>query len=58
MALSLKRTGSEINDLMNACANSINSGTRRFPGMSYEEGIYEALKWVTGQTDEYPYEDE
>lgn len=26
----------------------------KYPGMSYEEGIKDALKWALGQTDENP----
>ena len=57
-ALQLTRTDKEINDLMNDCARSIDEGERRFPSMSYAEGIYEALKWITGQTEDHPFEDE
>ena len=30
-------------------------GARRFPGMSYEEGVANTLRWVLGHTDEIPY---
>jgi hypothetical protein len=58
MTLSIKRTDAEINKVMDDCAGSIDEGIRRYPGMTYEEGVYEALKWITGQTEDNPYEDE
>lgn len=33
----------------------MNQGTRRFPGMSFEEGVVAALNWALGNTDEIPY---
>lgn len=29
----------------------------KFPGMSYTDGVSAALRWVLGETDEYPMED-
>jgi hypothetical protein len=58
MSLRITRTDEEINKLMDDAVRSIDEGTRRYPSQSYEEGIYEALKWVTGQTDDHPYEEE
>jgi hypothetical protein len=29
----------------------------RYPGMTYESGVRDALSWVLGETDEAPLED-
>ena len=33
-------------------------GQSRWPGMNYEQGVDAALRWVLGDTDEDPMEDE
>lgn len=42
-------------DQINDALQEMNQGTRRFPGMSYEEGVINALGWALGDTDEIPY---
>ena len=51
------RTDEEINDLLNAVDERIDEGGSRFSGMSYEQGISEALRWLLGQSDDHPYND-
>lgn len=46
------RSNLEIDALIDKCAQQ--SGSSRFPGMTYEQGIREALEWVTGETEDYP----
>lgn len=47
MRYEIKRTDEEIEDLLNRCYPAIDSGRSRFPGMSYEDGIREAIDWLT-----------
>lgn len=47
---------SEIDDLLNECDQSEETGTSRYPGMSYEQGIKAALMWVTGNSVDHPFE--
>jgi len=54
----VERTDDEINDVLNDVSHRINEGGSRYPGMSYENGIEEALQWVLGKSDDHPYKDE
>jgi len=49
----IKRTGSEIDELIGRCAERMDFGSA-YPRMSYEEGVYETLKWLLGEEDEWP----
>jgi len=49
----MKRTPEEIEAQINWATGGIVEGTR-YPGMSYEEGVSTALRWVTGETDDRP----
>lgn len=51
-------TDKQIDDVLNDVHEQIDEGGSRFRGMSYEEGVAAALHWVTGESDEHPYEDE
>lgn len=54
--MELARTEGEVCELLNQVDEREWEGEgSRFPGMSYEQGIMEALRWVIGDTDEYPY---
>ena len=53
--MELARTEGEICELMNRCEDKIMEGGSRFFGMTYEQGVVEALRWVVGEQDEYPY---
>jgi hypothetical protein len=58
MAYEIKRTDKEIDDLLNRVGETINEGTSRYRGMTYEEGVAEAVRWLLGETDDHPYEEE
>lgn len=45
----------EIDAQLNKAAEGIDQGSR-WPGMSFEQGVEMALRWVTGETDEAPLE--
>ena len=53
--MELVRTEGEINELLNHVSDKINEGGPRFSGMTYEDGIREALMWAIGEYDEHPY---
>ena len=40
---------SEIDDVLNQCAESADDGASKFPGMSYEQGIEAAIRWMQGE---------
>lgn len=49
------RDQSRIDDILNEVSDQIDKGGSRFPGMSYEDGVDAALRWVTGDMDDHPY---
>lgn len=49
----VERQSKEIYDLMNLAQEGVDQGTR-YPGMSYEQGILDALMWLDGSSDHNP----
>ena len=49
----VERQSKEIYDLMNWAQEGVDQGTR-YPGMSYEQGILDALMWLDGSSDHNP----
>lgn len=43
----------EIQDMRDKAANACHKGSK-YPGMSYEEGLRDALEWVLGDAEEKP----
>jgi len=39
----------EIDEVMNEFCEAENFGTSKFPGMTYEQGVQNAIKWMTGE---------
>jgi len=52
--MTLARSQEEIDEQINAAVESHN----RWPGMTYEDGVDAALRWVTGESASKPMEDE
>ncbi|UVG34318.1 hypothetical protein SEA_GRASSBOY_61 [Microbacterium phage Grassboy] len=58
MALSnTKVTDQEVEDVINDAHDNIDQGTSRWPSMTYEQGVADALNWVIGERDEHPFEE-
>lgn len=53
----VNRTLHEIDEVTEAASENINQGRSKFPGMTYEEGVRNALDWIVGDLDESPMED-
>lgn len=47
----------EIGEVLNQCSEAADSGRSKFPGMSYEQGVEAAIRWMQGDTDVNPMED-
>jgi hypothetical protein len=47
------RTDKEIDDLLNKCVEAEEHGSA-YRGMTYEQGIKEAIDWLTEEGWEYP----
>ena len=52
----IQRTDQQINDLLNKAINAFDNGTN-YPGMSYEQGILDAINWLIGQTNDNPLDE-
>jgi hypothetical protein len=52
------RTEKEIDGVLNAVEKKIDEGGSRWRGMTYEQGVDAALRWVRGDTNEHPYGDD
>jgi hypothetical protein len=53
---SYPRSDNAVDDQLNKAADGADRGSA-WPGMSYEQGVEAALRWVTGQTEDKPMED-
>jgi hypothetical protein len=51
------RSDEEVRELLGEVSRLIELGESRFAGMSYEEGVDGAVRWLTGQSDEHPMAD-
>ena len=54
MKYEMERSNKEIDDLIDRCAEQTNKGGSKYPGMTYEQGIREALEWITDEGAEDP----
>lgn len=54
----ITRTDKEIDNLRNAVSIKIGKGGTQYGGMTYEQGIDEAIRWLVGETEEHPYPEE
>lgn len=53
----IKVKDSAINNLLGQCCESAQTGNSKFPGMSYEQGIDAAIRWIIGDEKMNPFED-
>lgn len=50
-------TEKEIDTLLNDCKDAEDLGETRFPGMTYEQGVYAGIEWLRGN-EPHPLDDE
>lgn len=55
--MELERSEAEVDEQIDLAQDSITQGTTRWRGMTYEQGVRNALAWVTGDDDAAPMED-
>lgn len=51
MSYRIQRDDSEIDDVLNDCDDQEEQGGSRYPGMTYEQGVAQAIRWLTGDWD-------
>ena len=47
----------EIDDVINECTEQENKGGSRWPGMTYEQGVLAAIRWLIGETEDHPLDE-
>ncbi len=52
------RSDREIQKQLSVADEQTMEGTTKVPGMTYEDGVSAALRWVIEDTDDEPMEDE
>lgn len=52
------RDRKEIEEQMHKAEDTVMEGGSKVPGMTYEEGVDNALRWALGDSDDKPIEDE
>jgi hypothetical protein len=55
---SKRKTVEEMDAVVNEVSEQIHAGGSKFPGMSYEEGVEAALRWVLWDDSPNPMEEE
>lgn len=55
--MEIVRTEKEINQLLKECVEAEEMETTKFPGMTYEQGLKEAIEWLCGDSNYYPLDD-
>jgi len=53
----MERPQERIDEILNRCSEQEEEGGSRWPGMTYEQGVSAAIRWMLGETDDDPYED-
>lgn len=53
----MMKSSSDIDDVIADAVDQQDTGESKFPGMSYEDEVIQALRWVTGEDDSNPMED-
>ena len=56
--MAILKSKKEIEHVIGNCIEQMEDGSSRYPGISYEEGIEQALRWVLGEDDdeEWPFD--
>ena len=55
--LNLERTEDEVYRVLNWAQDAIDTGDSKYPGNTYEQGVYEAISWLIGDDSHAPDED-
>lgn len=52
----IKRTDDEINETLNKADHCVEHGSA-YPGMGYEEGVSDAIRWLVGDASDGPMDE-
>jgi hypothetical protein len=48
------RTDEEIDDVLNIAVEQADKGGSAYPGMTFEQGVSEGIRWLVGHNDDAP----
>lgn len=51
-------TDDEVQEQIDLASEAAVTGQSQWPGMTYEQGVDNALRWALGETDDAPMEEE
>jgi hypothetical protein len=54
MTYVVARPDAEIDEVLNLAADQEDKGGTAYPGMSFEQGVSQGIRWVTGLGDAEP----
>lgn len=54
----LERSNEEIDELLNQCMESEETGRSQYSGMTYEQGIQAAIRWLTEKDQSHPLDED
>lgn len=56
----MRKTEKEIYEVIDRCLDQMDKDSSKYFGMTYEEGVEAALRWVIGENDDegFPFGDE
>ena len=54
----MRPTEKQIKEQLDKAFDGIESGSSRYPGMSYEEGVNNAISWMLGDYADPPFDEE
>lgn len=55
--MNVARSQDEVDEQLNRADDALDSGSR-YPGMTYEEGVANGIRWLLGQDESPPMEDD
>jgi hypothetical protein len=58
MAYKIAQDGGEIDELHDECVHAESLGETKYPGMTYEQGVLAAIRWLTDADADHPLKDE
>lgn len=58
MSYAIKRTNTEIDNLLNSAAQWEERGGSAVPGMTYEQGVAYGIRWLVGDIQGHPIEED
>lgn len=56
--MKIERSRQEVDKLLNFAADCTDNGRSPYPGMTYEQGVEAGIRWLIGESDDPPFDDD